>query len=73
VAHFHLHPAAKVTRVAEGASITLPDGNVISLTVDGGRIEITDSTWHPEFGKSVLNQKLFVVLAGPTLRTVLRW
>lgn len=73
VAHLHFHPAVAVSQADNELSIVLPEGQVVRLSVEGGSVELSASTWHPEFGTSVPSQKLTAVLAGPRLRTILRW
>tara|TARA_R110000751_G_scaffold68236_2_gene138901 strand:+ start:12745 stop:14370 length:1626 start_codon:yes stop_codon:yes gene_type:complete len=57
-AFYHLHPDVKVIKVDSLTKLILPDNVELEVSVTGGELIIKDSTWHPEFGISIANQKL---------------
>jgi uncharacterized heparinase superfamily protein len=74
IARFFLHPEARITHNGEHLAITLPTGEVISVCVQGAAsVSVVNSTWHPEFGKSVPNQCIVAELSSKTLITSVTW
>jgi uncharacterized heparinase superfamily protein len=74
IARFHLHPEASVTQNDNGLTITLASGETVSVSISGAAcISIANTTWHPEFGKSVANQCIVVELSSDTLITRVTW
>ncbi|QAY87421.1 heparinase II/III family protein [Pseudomonas arsenicoxydans] len=74
IARFFLHPDAKIVQNGEGLTITLPTGELISVCIQGAAsVNVVDSTWHPEFGKSVPNQCIVAELSSKTLITSVTW
>ncbi|MCW8276808.1 alginate lyase family protein [Pseudomonas sp. PCH199] len=74
IARFHIHPDATVTKNDRNLMITLASGDVVSVSILGAaRITIADTTWHPEFGKSVPNQCIVAELSSDTLMTSVTW
>ena len=53
IARYHLHPDVKAECNGRQGRLILPKGQRIDWTVTAGDVEITKSTWHPEFGKSI--------------------
>lgn len=71
-ANFLLHPDVGVA--VSGTDISLTQGShVVSLTFQGGEIELLNSTWHPEFGVSIATSRIRVRLTGRHLTTTLMW
>lgn len=74
IARFFLHPEAKILQNGEDLAITLPTGELISVRIQGAAsVNVIDSTWHPEFGKSVPNQCIVAELSSNTLITSVTW
>ena len=71
-ANFLLHPDIEVLQTAE-AIVMRRGERVARLCVDGGRPEILDSTWHPEFGLSIPAKRIKVSFMQPTLTTTITW
>jgi uncharacterized heparinase superfamily protein len=72
-AFFHVHPDFHVERGSD--ALQLRDARGISLEIafrDAARVEVRDSTWHPQFGIAVPNQCIVAVLEGPRLKTLIR-
>jgi uncharacterized heparinase superfamily protein len=44
-ARFHLHPAVAAAVEAQGAALTLPDGEVWEFRAGGGEVALEDSVW----------------------------
>jgi uncharacterized heparinase superfamily protein len=73
-ARFYLHPDVKAdqTGAADGA-LLMPYGKQVHWRAEGGPIRIEDSTWHPEFGKTVPSQCLVLPLQGGAASLELSW
>lgn len=73
VAHFHFHPAIRVTRDADGFAASLPGGQTVRIRFAGGDPKLVESRWHPEFGLSLAKPELIVHLDRDTLTTTMSW
>lgn len=75
VAYFHLHPEVRVDECRESgfAVVRHPRGSRIELAVEGGRIRVQASKWHPAFGVSEPNVCLAVVFQTAAVKTTIRW
>jgi uncharacterized heparinase superfamily protein len=73
----HLHPDVGVADRCTGDAtclwLRLPEGRVAQVAVEGGRLRIEPSTWHPRFGERVPTCCLVADFAGPVLRTRIEW
>ena len=86
-AALHLHPSVHAGRepvdshatsgerhASCSGSVALRRGPLgVALEVEGGRLICEDSTWHPEFGRTLPNSCLRTTLDGHNLHTRLRW
>ena len=71
---FHLHPEISVPEAsATRASLKLRGGGLLELAVQGGRLHVAQTTWHPRFGVSMPNSCLVVVLTAPKVKTFIKW
>jgi uncharacterized heparinase superfamily protein len=71
---FYLHPEIRVTRIGE-SELQLGDSQrvLLQLRFEGAdRVEIIESTWHPEFGLAVPSNCIVATLGGPRLTTLIR-
>ena len=73
VARFHLHPDTSADYGSGARTLRLPQGQEISLEVDGGRLKTRNTTWHPEFGLSVPSQCLDITVSAPVCTTTFTW
>ncbi|MEB0200013.1 MULTISPECIES: alginate lyase family protein [unclassified Pseudomonas] len=74
VARLFVHPEVRVVQNGENLIATLPRGEVVSICIGGASsINLVDSTWHPEFGKSVSNKCIIAGLSSETLTTTISW
>jgi len=73
VARYHLHPGIVAQGGGRRGQLKLPDGRNVAWTVIGGSVQQFDSTWHPEFGRSVPNQRLDLVLEGAESSITFAW
>lgn len=74
IARLFLHPNVMVVQNGGHLTLHLPRGEVISVCVQGAAsVNVVDSTWHPEFGKSVPSQCIFAELSSSTLTTSITW
>ena len=69
IARFYLHPDLTVERDC----VVLPSGRKIRVNCEGGDIRWVQSTWHPEFGKSVPNQCLEIEMKRSVCKAVFEW
>lgn len=73
-ARFFVHPEAVVTQEGDQLKITLPQHQLITVRIKGAKkIDILNSTWHPEFGKSIPNQCIIAELSSNVLTTCILW
>ena len=71
-ANFLLHP--DVSAELRGENLVMErNGNKVQMSVSGGTIELINSTWHPEFGKSIPTQRIAVCFFADTLSSQLAW
>lgn len=59
-AHYHLHPDVRAEGPNSDGQVTiyLPNGALYMVSAKGANMKILETTWHPEFGLSIANQKL---------------
>ncbi|EGR4076358.1 alginate lyase family protein [Vibrio cholerae] len=67
--HLHLHPDVNAIKLSEKELKIIKDGEVLCLIISEYPITIKDSTWHPEFGKSIVNKKIEIDFTCGLLRT----
>ena len=72
VANILLHPDVVVSQSEDGFDLSRGDSRA-SLSFNGGKGEVMDATWHPEFGLSIPTHRISVTMLGNSLVTVLRW
>ncbi|WP_256096786.1 heparinase II/III family protein [Pseudoalteromonas luteoviolacea] len=70
--HLHLHPDVDVIKLSEKELKITKDDEVLCLISSAEPINIKDSTWHPEFGKSIANKKIEIEFASGNLRTEIK-
>jgi len=75
VARFHFHPDVVVVEGSEPetGSLQLPGGEELQWQVQGGRQIVVAGTYHPEFGLSLPNRCLEIVLKGNCSEVEFRW
>jgi uncharacterized heparinase superfamily protein len=73
VAYFHLHPSVNAHLHNGVVELILPDGTRCELMVEGGELGLEESSWHPEFGLSDVNQRVVVRFSGSQLLTSIRY
>lgn len=70
-AHFHLHPEITVRLLSDtSAELETAAGVRMTLTIDGGRLDVKDSRYAPQFGKQVPTRQL--IIHGKTAGNVCR-
>lgn len=59
-AYYHLHPNIQIDESIhkEEIIIQLPNHSQYKISAKGADINVSDTTWHPEFGLSVANKKI---------------
>jgi uncharacterized heparinase superfamily protein len=72
--YFHLHPKIEVRQSGEsGFRLSDADGTLLEMHFDGAAgVQVTDSTWHPEFGVTSASRCIVARLAGARLKTSIR-
>lgn len=71
-AHYHLHPEIDVCQSDVGIVLTLRSGKQITLDANA-KINVIDTTWHPEFGIVKANKKLVISFNQSHLVVTLRY
>lgn len=60
-AHFHLHPDVRVRLLSDiEAELETAAGVKMRVTVSGGRLDVKDSRYAPQFGKQVATRQLMI-------------
>jgi len=72
-AHYHLHPKVLAETNDAGILLTLPAGQRVQFTCDGGYAQLMASTWHPNFGDTLKSQKIVVPLDTTQLISNFSW
>lgn len=68
LSHLHFHPDTNITLDDDKKSGSIQCGKqLIKFEIEGGVALLETSTYHPEFGKTLNNQKLIVELSSPRL------
>ena len=67
--HLHLHPEVDVELINDKSVELFLAGQIICTLSSSEAITITDSTYHPEFGKSIQNKKLQIPFSNGNLKT----
>lgn len=70
--HLHLHPDVDAIKLSEKELKITKDDEVLCLISSSEPINLKESTWHPEFGKSIPNKKIEIEFTNGTLRTVIK-
>ncbi|MFA5913765.1 MAG: alginate lyase family protein [Burkholderiales bacterium] len=70
---WHVHPEFQVS--AREHDILLLDGrtSTATLSVDNGAFDLSQDTWHPEFGTSILNTTIRLPIHGPRSVVTIAW
>ena len=67
--HLHLHPDIYVKKTNDKSVTVFFAGQIICTISSSEAITILDSTYHPEFGKSIPNKKIQILFSGGYLKT----
>lgn len=60
-AHFHLHPEVSVRLLSDtSAELETAAGVRLTLTIEGGRLDVKDSRYAPQFGKQMVTRQLII-------------
>ncbi|MDX1711969.1 MAG: heparinase II/III-family protein, partial [Rhodovibrionaceae bacterium] len=73
-ARFHLHPDVAIER-GEGShgTLHLASGEIVGWRARAAEIRIEETTWHPEFGRSIPNKCLVLSLSDGRATLDLNW
>lgn len=73
-ARYHLHPGVKADLfdTTEGM-LTLPNGQTVEFVCEIGKARLEQTTWHPEFGKTIENLCLVIDFDGQNACLNLNW
>ena len=69
--HLHVHPDVVVKRQSNNLVKFSVRGKFICTLESSLPLDIVDSTWHPEFGKSIQNKKIKIPFSNGTLKTTI--
>jgi len=72
-ASYHLHPEVLAEINDEGILLTLPAGQRVQFTCEGGHAQLAASTWHPNFGETLHSQKIVVPFDAEQLSSKFNW
>jgi uncharacterized heparinase superfamily protein len=70
---FHLHPDVKIIEYSESSANFILNGNEVRFSVHGGDVNLYNSSWHPEFGKSIPSKVIVVNMKETKIRTEMSW
>ncbi|WP_368881697.1 heparinase II/III family protein [Shewanella algae] len=70
--HLHFHPDVNVIKVSEKEISVVKNGEILCLISSSEPVIVKQSTWHPEFGKSIANKKIEIEFANGHLRTEIK-
>lgn len=70
--HLHLHPEVDVIRLSESELKIMHGNNLLCVLISSEPLVIKDSSWHPEFGKTIQNKKIEIAFANGHLRTEIK-
>lgn len=70
VSRFYLHPSVEII---PNDVLRLRSGHTLRWKVEGGQVEIVESTWHPRFGSSIPNRCINIQFVNPEVIFELRW
>lgn len=67
--HLHLHPDVVIHKISDNKFSLSIDSSLICYFESSEPLIIKDSTWHPEFGKSIPNKKIEIDFKSGFLNT----
>jgi uncharacterized heparinase superfamily protein len=73
IGYLHLHPNIEVLRATDEEIILQTMHYQLVITVNGAKVSIENTTWHPEFGVSTKNKKLCFSFTSHTVTLAIRW
>lgn len=73
IGYLHLHPEVDVLDVNDEIVKLATDRYLINLAISGATVFLADSTWHPQFGVSNANKKLYFQFKNDSMAVVIDW
>lgn len=73
VGRFHIHPDAAVSLDADQRCLISHSGAVLSVEVQGGRLSLVKSSYHPQFGLALASHCLRVEFTAARCATKFAW
>ena len=73
IGYLHLHPDINIIEYSNRNCRLMCGDYFVNISVKNGELSIVDSTWHPEFGKSVPNVALKVEYLANEVSTNIEW
>ena len=70
--HLHIHQDVNVIKLSDFELKLMKDDQTLCLFCSSEPIKINESTWHPEFGKSIPNKKIEIEFSNGQLRTEIK-
>ena len=70
--HLHIHPELDVVQNSDYECEIFKHGTRLCVLASKSILQLKDSTWHPEFGKSVANKKVEISFDNGRLQTEIR-
>ncbi|WP_232056505.1 heparinase II/III family protein [Pseudoalteromonas sp. A25] len=70
--HLNIHPELDIVQTSARACEIFKQGTRLCVLESDSALQLKDSTWHPEFGKSVPNKKIEINFNSGSIRTEIR-
>lgn len=73
VARFFLHPDVRIGQSDETACLLTVAGKSVKINIEGAKLKITDSSYHPGFNLTQNSHCLELLFSGATCLTRIQW
>ena len=75
-ARFFLHPDISISKISDSQNeihLLCEDGATLRLTVEGGKVQVSDTAFYPEFGVAKPSSVISLFFEAPLVNTQLEW
>lgn len=70
--HLHLHPDIDIINLSDKELKIMKGDEMLCLISSAEAVDVKESTWHPEFGKSIANKKIEIEFTSGNLKTEIK-
>ena len=70
--HLHLHPDVDAKKISESELKIMHDNELLCVFSSSEPLVVKGSSWHPEFGKTIVNKKIEIAFASRHLKTEIK-